>query len=283
MREYKGKSSRITGINRIVSKTSVRVIYSILIVVLTAVTLFYRSWPGHKQAVIILSIMWFPIIWVLGKKLNNKYGPTLVQLLGTYILGILAVSVKYFDMTKLKQETISSILLTLGAVLLGVTISQIVTYWGESDHLERKPVRLTISLVVYELAAGFLFYTSMKLCIVEKQPKSAAIYLLLCFIFNLVIWFCYFSNCGWILKTNHLSLNYEFWTLLIKSVIKSSLAYGAIVVQLITIAETKKLGSYYTIILGILTCCATSFYPMLDMYQYCRTCLEPEPIRASKI
>lgn len=266
-----------------------------------------KTYPECRLTIIALVVCWFlllvQIIWDVVRKYSekkggwdsikttikklNKYGPVCVEISGAYILGIVEIIVTYYlkcspNKYSMVLKIFRTLLTMLVVAIYTVTFMQVLTNWLDgSARPARSAVKMNVSLVVYELAAVVLFATSIQLIATDiigskLNPYDAALYLFLTFIFNLVVWFAYFSYCGWILKENHLSLSYEFWTLLMKSTIQASIAYGAIESQIV---GTVGLGKEITILLCALNCWATTFYPMIDMYKYVRKSLETRPIQ----
>ena len=97
------------------------------------------------------------------------------------------------------------------------------------------------------------------------------------FILVLITWFCYFSYCGWLLKREGKSLDYEFWTLLFKSIVKACIAFALIENEL---PGTVGLGIEFTICLSIINSLVTTLYPMIDMYKFVRKSLVTTPVKS---
>lgn len=225
----------------------------------------------------------------------NNYGPPAIELLVIYIVRLAEIGAEigaYASIATIRSgstlnpEALSQLLYSLNVLrqlLYMMTFSLYVTvgaqtvysyYWQSQDKTFDK--QLTMSLKGYVVADVLIFTVSIVAIISDIKADTldnyaAASYLLFSFLFTLIIWFCYFSYCGWLLKKSVKSLDYEFWTLLIKSILKACIAFALIENQL---PATKGLGTIFTAILATINSFVITFYPMLDMYKFVRKGLE---------
>ena len=191
----------------------------------------------------------------------------------------------------LKLNQISPFLLILTISLyvkIGIQLFLNLLYYGYNIS---PGLQQSITLGFYIISDFIAFLYSMP--VIDKELKSlnkckpniheigyfVAINLFFSFCLVLITWFCYFSYCGFFLKRDGKSLDYEFWTLLFKSIVKACIAFAVIENGL---PRNVGLGISFTIWLSVINSLVTTLYPMIDIYKFVRKGLETTPVKSIK-
>lgn len=222
----------------------------------------------------------------------KEFGPPAIELIVAFIVRFAEIVAEILATcivgSLLKPNIYSYFLFLLTLFLYILIVGQIILNHDFPDSCKQQ----TITLLSYILADAAAFLASMisinevlkthikfkpGIEYVKGYGYITAIHLSFSFLLVLITWFCYFSYCGWLLKREGKSLDYEFWTLLFKSIVKACIAFALIENEL---PGTVGLGIEFTICLSIINSLVTTLYPMIDMYKFVRKSLVTTPVKS---
>lgn len=223
----------------------------------------------------------------------KEYGPPAIEIIVAFIVRFAAIVAEILAICSvgslLKPNVYSYFLFILTLFLYFLIASQIIPNYDYPDS--RKQHTITFFAHIAAVVVAFIgslvaimrvIHNELKKCnpgpsIIHEIGNEAAIYLFFSFFIVLITWFCYFSYCGWFLKREDKSLDYEFWTLLFKSVLQACIAFALIENKLPGIVGLDIKDIEFTIYLSTINSLVTTLYPMIDMYKFVRKSSETTP------